>query len=69
MGAQITAQGKNAFFEGVIEPLSIQLGEAFTNAIFNEVSIKRILYRTGENEYYLNGSKCRLKDICFHCTR
>ena len=30
---------------------------------FNEVSIKRILYRTGENEYYLNGSKCRLKDI------
>ena len=30
---------------------------------FNEVSIKRILYRTGENEYYLNGTKCRLKDI------
>lgn len=30
---------------------------------YNEVSIKRILYRTGENEYYLNGTKCRLKDI------
>ena len=30
---------------------------------FNEVSIKRILYCTGENEYYLNGEKCRLKDI------
>lgn len=30
---------------------------------YNEVSIKRVLYRTGENEYYLNGSKCRLKDI------
>ena len=30
---------------------------------FNEVSVKRVLYRTGENEYYLNGEKCRLKDI------
>lgn len=30
---------------------------------FNEVSIKRVLYRTGENEYYLNGEKVRLKDI------
>lgn len=30
---------------------------------YTTVSIKRRLYRTGENEYFLNGTKCRLKDI------
>lgn len=30
---------------------------------YNEVSIKRVVYASGENEYFLNGSKCRLKDI------
>lgn len=28
-----------------------------------EVSIKRRVYRDGTNEYYINGEKCRLKDI------
>ncbi len=35
----------------------------YLNVPYNEVSIKRRVYRTGENEYYLNGDKCRLKDI------
>lgn len=30
---------------------------------YEEVSIKRTVYKSGENEYFLNGNKCRLKDI------
>lgn len=30
---------------------------------FNEVSIKRMAFRTGENEYYINDERVRLKDI------
>lgn len=30
---------------------------------YDEISIKRRLYKDGTNEYYLNGEKCRLKDV------
>ena len=35
----------------------------FLNIPYTEISIKRKVYRTGENEYYLNNEKCRLKDV------
>ena len=35
----------------------------YLNCDFEEVEIKRIVYKTGENEYYLNNVKVRLKDI------
>ena len=30
---------------------------------FSEIEIKRVVYRTGENEYFINKEKVRLKDI------
>ena len=35
----------------------------YLNLPYTEISIKRRVYRSGENEYYLNNEKCRLKDI------
>ncbi len=33
------------------------------NIDYDTVEVKRLVYKTGENEYYLNGQRCRLKDI------
>ncbi|MBE6148627.1 MAG: hypothetical protein E7167_03980 [Firmicutes bacterium] len=33
------------------------------NTEFNEVEIKRVIYRSGENEYFINNARVRLKDI------
>ena len=35
----------------------------YLNIEYSEVSIKRRAYRSGENEYFINNSKCRLKDV------
>lgn len=35
----------------------------YLNVPYTEVSVKRRVYRSGENEYFLNGERCRLKDI------
>ena len=35
----------------------------YLNSEFQEIEVKRVVYSTGENEYYINNSKVRLKDI------
>jgi len=35
----------------------------YLNSEFKEIEIKRVIYNTGENEYYINNSKVRLKDV------
>ena len=37
--------------------------DKFLNTELETVEIKRVLYKTGENEYYINNAKVRLKDI------
>lgn len=35
----------------------------YLNSEFNEIEVKRVVYKSGENEYYINNTKVRLKDI------
>lgn len=35
----------------------------YLNLDYTEVSVKRRVFRSGENEYFINQEKCRLKDI------
>lgn len=37
--------------------------DKYLNVDYTEVQVKRCIYKTGENEYYLNNEKVRLKDI------
>ena len=43
--------------------LSFDNSDHYLNSEFTTIDIKRVVYATGENEYYLNNSKVRLKDI------
>lgn len=63
---------ENVLFNGTKNRKQAALAEvnlSFENARnilpteFNEVTITRRLYRTGDSEYLLNGVNCRLKDI------
>ncbi|MEG2893170.1 MAG: chromosome segregation protein SMC [Clostridium sp.] len=43
--------------------LIIDNGDGLIDFEYSEITVKRRLYRTGESEYYINGTQCRLKDI------
>ena len=40
-----------------------QAGARLLDIDFSEVAVERVVYRDGQNEYYLNGSQVRLKDV------
>lgn len=46
-----------------IVSLTFDNSDHYLNSEFNEIEVKRVLYKTGENDYYLNDTKVRLKDI------
>ncbi len=43
--------------------LTFDNSDNYLKSDFKEVEIKRVVYSTGENEYYINNSRVRLKDI------
>ena len=43
--------------------LTFDNSDNYINMPYNEITVKRRVYRTGENEYFINNEKCRLKDV------
>ncbi len=43
--------------------LTFDNSDKFLNSEYSEIEVKRVVYKTGENEYYINNSKVRLKDV------
>ena len=43
--------------------LTFDNSDHYLNSDFSTLEIKRVVYNSGENEYYINNSKVRLKDI------
>lgn len=43
--------------------ITLDNSDHYLKSAYTELTISRVLYRTGESEYLLNGQTCRLKDI------
>ena len=60
----IFSGGKNKSPKGMAQvALIIDNSDSFLQIGYNEVKIERRIFRSGENEYYINNQKVRLKDI------
>ena len=57
------ADAVQALVKGKIDAVVIDNSDSYLKVPYTEISITRKVYRSGENEYYINGEKCRLKDI------
>ena len=53
---------RNAMSRAMVS-LTLDNTDHYLNSEFNELEIKRVVYKSGENEYYINNAKARLKDI------
>ena len=43
--------------------LTFDNSDHYLNSDFAEIEVKRVVYQSGENEYYINNAKVRLKDV------
>lgn len=43
--------------------LTFDNSDHYLNSDFTEIEVKRVVYQSGENEYYINNTKVRLKDV------
>ena len=50
-------------FENVADELTNKIKSDNTNTTRNEIAIRRLVNRDGTNQYFLNGTKCRRRDI------
>ena len=53
---------RNAMSRAMVS-LTLDNSDHYLNSEFSELEIKRVVYKSGENEYYINNAKARLKDI------
>jgi chromosome segregation protein len=56
------SKSRNALTRGWVS-LTFDNSDHYLKSDLTEIEIKRVVYRTGENEYYINNESVRLKDI------